>query len=73
MTLTTDMLIGKLLTYELTIKERGKEQEENEEKKKSITLRASQNDSEEENLEDSSDEDGEITMLKRDFKIFLRK
>ena len=72
-TLSTDVLIGKLLTYELTIKQRGKEQEEKEEKKKSIALKASQNDSEEENLEDSSDEDGEISMLTRNFKKFLRK
>ena len=67
------MLIGKLLTHELTIKQRGEEQEEKEEKKKSIALKASQNDSEEENLEDSSDEDSEIAMLTRNFKKFLRK
>ena len=72
-TLLTDVFIGKLLTHELTIKQRGKEQEEKEEKKKSITLKASQNDSETENLEDSSDEDGEIAMLTRNFKKFLRK
>ena len=59
------MLIGKLLTHELTIKQRGKKQEENEEKKMSIALKASQNDSEAENLEDSSDKDGEIAMLIR--------
>ena len=52
------MLIQKFLTHDLTIKQRGEEQEEKEEKKKSITLKASQNDSEAENLEDSSDEDG---------------
>ena len=44
--LSTDVLIGKLLTHELTIKQRGEEQEEKEEKKKSIVLKASQNDSE---------------------------
>ena len=66
------MLIGKLLTHELTIKQRGGEQEEKEEKKKSIALKASQNDNEEENLKDSSDEDGEIAMLIRNFKKFLR-
>ena len=44
LTLLTDVLIGKLLTYELTIKQRGEEQEEKEEKKKSIALKASQND-----------------------------
>ena len=35
--LSTDMLIGKLLTHELTIKQRGEDQEE---KKKSIALKA---------------------------------
>ena len=67
------MLILKFLTHELAINQRGKEQEEKEEKKKSIALKASQNDSEEENLEDSSDEDGEIFILIRNFKKFLRK
>ena len=52
-TLSIDILIGKLLTHELTLRQRGDEQEE---KKKSITLKASQNGSKEENLEDSSDE-----------------
>ena len=67
------MLIGKLLTHELTIKQRAEEQEEKEEKKKSIALKASQNDSEEENFEDSSDEDIKISMLTINFKKFLRK
>ena len=40
-TLSTDVLIGKLLTHELIIKQKGKEQEEKEEKKKSISLKAS--------------------------------
>ena len=72
-TLSIDVFIGKLLTHELTIKQRGEEQEEKEEKKKSIALKASQNDSEEENLKDYSDEDSEIVMLTRNFKKFLRK
>ena len=72
-TLLTDMLIEKFLTHELTIKQRGEEQEEKEENKKSIALKASQNDSEVENLEESSDEDGEIAMLTRNFKKFLKK
>ena len=38
-TLSTDILIGKFLTHELTIKQRGEEQEEKEEKKKSIALK----------------------------------
>ena len=71
--LSTEVLIGKLLTHELTIKQRGEEQEKKEEKKKSIALKALQNNSEVENLEDSSDEDGEIPMLTKNFKKFLRK
>ena len=67
------MLIGKLLTHELTIKQRGEEQEEKEEKKKRIALKASQNDSKAENNEDSSDEDDEVATLTRSFKKFLRK
>ena len=39
--LPTDMLIGKLLTHELSIKQRGEEQVEKEEKKKAIALKAS--------------------------------
>ena len=40
-TLPTDVLIGKLLIHELTIKQRGEEQVEKEEKKKGIALKAS--------------------------------
>ena len=40
-TLSTDVLIGKILTHELIIKKRGEDQEEKEEKKKSIILKAS--------------------------------
>ena len=40
-TLSADVLIGKLLTHELTIKQRGKEQVEKEEKRKGIALKAS--------------------------------
>ena len=40
-TLPTDILIGKLLTYKLTIKQRGEEKVEKEEKKKGIALKAS--------------------------------
>ena len=50
-----DILIGKLLTHELTLKQTEYEKDEKEEKNKSITLKASQNDSEKESLEDSSD------------------
>ena len=55
------------------MKQRGEEQEKKEEKNKSIALKASQNDSEVENLEDSSDEDCEIAILTRNFNKFLRK
>ena len=57
------MLIEKFLAHELTIKKRGEEQEEKEEKKKSITLKASQNDSKIENNEGSSDNGDEVEML----------
>ena len=67
------MLIGKLLIHELTIKQRGEEREEKEEKKKNIALKASQNDSEIENLEYSSDKDSEIAILIRNFKKFFIK
>ena len=40
-TLSIDVVIGKLLTHELTIKQRGEEQVEKEEKKKGIALKAS--------------------------------
>ena len=39
--LPTDVLIGKLLTHELSIKQRGKEQVEKKDKKKAITLKTS--------------------------------
>ena len=71
-TLPTDILIGKLLTHELTIKQRGEEQVEKEEKKKEIALKASQEESEEENNEGSSDDDDKVAMLTRSFKKFLR-
>ena len=40
-TLPTDVVIGKLLTHELSIKQRGEEQVEKEEKRKAIALKAS--------------------------------
>ena len=39
--LSTDVLIGKLLTHELSIKQRGEEQIEKEDKRKAITLKVS--------------------------------
>ena len=39
--LLTDVLIGKLLTHELLIKQRGEEQVKKEDKKKTIALKAS--------------------------------
>ena len=72
-TLLTGMLIRKLLTYELKIKQRGEEQVEKDEKKKGIALKASQVESEDENNEVSSDDDEEVAMLTRSFKKFLRK
>ena len=40
-TLSTDVLIAKLFIHDFTIKQRGEEQEEKEEKKNSIALKAS--------------------------------
>ena len=57
------MLIGKLFTYKLTIKQRGDERDEKEEKKKSIALKAIQEAIEDESLVDSSEDDDEITMI----------
>ena len=67
------MLIRNLLTYKLTIKQRGEEQIKKEEKKKEIALKASQEESKEDNNEGSSDDDDEIAMLTRNFKKFLKK
>ena len=66
------MLIGKLLTHELSIKQRGKEQVEKEEKKKAIALKASQEDSDEESNEGSCDDD-EIAILTKNFNRFLKR
>ena len=71
--LSTDILIGKLLTHELTLKQKEEEKMEKDEKKKGIALKAIQDDSEEESLEDSSDDNDEIAMIIRGFKKFLRK
>ena len=65
---STDILIGKLLTHELTIKQKEGEKEEKEEKKKGIALKAAQEESEEESLNSSSEEDDELVMLTRGFK-----
>ena len=67
------MLIGKLLTYERSIKQRGEEQVEKEDKKKAISLKASQEASDEEPNEGSSDDDVEIAMLTRNFNRFLKR
>ena len=45
--LPTNVLIGKLLTHELSIKQRGDEQIEKEDKRKEIALKASQEASDE--------------------------
>ena len=72
-TFPTNVLIGKLLTHELSIKQRGEEQVEKEEKKKTIALKALKEVSEEENNEGSSDDDIEIAMLTRNFNRFLKR
>ena len=72
-TLSIDVLIGKLLTHELSIKQRGEDQVEKEEKKKVITLKALLEESEEDPNEGSSDDDIEITMLTRNFNRFFKR
>ena len=71
--LPTDVLIGKLLTHELSIKQRGEEQIEKEDKRKAIVLKASQEASDEDPNEGSSDDDVEIAMLTRNFNRFLKR
>ena len=67
------MLIGKLLTHELTIKQWGDETDEKKKKKKSIVLKVIQEVSEDESLKNSSNKEGDISILTRNFKKFLRK
>ena len=71
--LPTDMLIGKLLTHELTIKKRGEEQIEKEDKKKAIALKVSQETSDVDPNEDFSDDDVEIAMLTKNFNRLLKR
>ena len=71
--LQTDVLIGKLLTHELTIKQRGEEQIEKEDKRKTIALKASQEASVEDPNEGSSDDDVKIAMLTKNFNRFLKR
>ena len=71
-TTTVDELIGSLMTYELNLKR----SEENEEKKRSLALKVTQNNKESstDNEPSSSDEDSsEFAMFTRKFKRFLRK
>ena len=70
--LQTDVLIGKLLTHELTIKQRSEEQPEREENRKAIALKVSQETSDSEPNEGSSDDDVEIAMLTKNFNRFLK-
>ena len=71
--LPTDVLIGKLLTHELSIKQRGEEQIEKEDKKKAIALKACQEASDEDPNEGSSNDDVKIAMLTRNFNKFLKR
>ena len=68
--LSTDVLIGKLLTHELSIKQRDEEHIEKEDKRKEIALKASQEDSDEELNEESYDD--EIAMFTKNFSRFLK-
>ena len=71
-TLPTDELIGKLLTHELSIKQRGEEQVKKEDKKKAIALKSSQEASDKDPNKGSSDDD-EIAMLTKNFNRFLKR
>ena len=71
--LQTDVLISKLLTYELSIKQRGDEQIKKEDKRKTIALKASQEAIDEDPNEGSSDDDVEISMLTKNFNRFLKR
>ena len=72
-TLSIDVLIGKLLTHKLTIKQRADERDDKKKKKKSIALKAIQEASEDESLVDFSNDDDEIAMITRVFKFLKRK
>ena len=71
--LPIDVLIGKLLTHELSIKQKGEEQTEKEDKRKTIALKASQEAIDEDPNEGSSDDDVEIAMLTKNFNRFLKR
>ena len=68
--LSTYILIGKILIHELTLRLKGYKKEEN---KKKIALKATQEDSKDESPKDSSEEDEELSMLRRGFKKYLKK
>ena len=70
--LPTDVLIGKLLTHELSIKQIGEEKIEKDAKKKTIALKASQEASDKESNKGSCDDD-EIAMLTKNFNRFLKR
>ena len=70
---STDILISKLLTHELTLRQREEEQQGKEEKKKSLTFKVSQDSSEEDDLEDSSEYYNEITSFTRRFMEYLKR
>ena len=67
------MLIGKLFTHKLFIKQRGEEQIEKEDKKKAIALKASQEASDEDPNKGSNDINVEISMLTKNFNRFLKR
>ena len=72
--LSTDILIGKLLSHELTLKQTDDEKDEKiKEKKKGIALKAIQEASHYESTINSSEEDDEIAMFTRGFKKFLKR
>ena len=66
--LSTDILIGKILTHELILRQR--EEEQQSKNKKSLALKASQDSSDESELDDLNEDDEKITSF---IKYFIKK
>ena len=71
--LSTNILFGKLLIYELTLRQIEEENKEKEEKKKGLSLKTSQELTDEKSFDDLSEENEELATLTRGFKKFLKR
>ena len=65
--LSIDILIGKLLTHEFTMRQITEQQERKEVKKNSLAFKTLQDSSDEDVLEDSSENDNEIKSFIKSF------